>query len=98
MNIDENVQKVIKLLLQPLVENALLHGFDESGQTGKLMLRVKKKENNIEFSVLNNGNKMDLEKVKQALQLPEDAKPTPTMAKDAHTQASLISSVPEVIK
>jgi len=42
----------------------------------QLMLRVKKKENNIEFSVLNNGNKMDLEKVKQALQLPEDAKPT----------------------
>ena len=68
--------QVIKLLLQPLVENALQHGFDESGQTGKLMLRVKKKENNIEFSVLNNGNKMDLEKVKQALQLPEDAKPT----------------------
>lgn len=68
--------QVIKLLLQPLVENALQHGFDESGQTGKLMLRVKKKENNIEFSVLNNGNKMDLEKVKQALQLPKDAKPT----------------------
>ena len=27
--------QVIKLLLQPLVENALQHGFDESGQTGK---------------------------------------------------------------
>ena len=36
--------------------------------------------------------------MRSILRSPEDAKPTPTMAKDAHTQASLISSVPEVIK
>lgn len=41
--------QVIKLLLQPLVENALQHGFDESGQTGKLMLRVKRRKTALNF-------------------------------------------------
>lgn len=75
--IDESVLEypIIKLLLQPLVENALLHGFDESGHTGLLILRVRRFPEEIEFSVLNNGHPMDLAKVSAALEQAPDEKP-----------------------
>lgn len=66
--------RIIKLLLQPLVENALLHGFDEAGQKGLVIIRVRHLQDRIEFSVINNGKKMDLEKMALALNQPEEEK------------------------
>lgn len=63
--------RIIKLLLQPLVENALLHGFDESGQNGKMVIEIKHENNAIRFCVKNNGRKMDLTKMEEAVKQPE---------------------------
>lgn len=72
--IDESVLdcQIIKLLLQPLVENALLHGFDESGHGGLLVLRIQRREEQIEFCVCNNGSPMDLERIAAALEQPRE--------------------------
>lgn len=76
-DVDEDIleHRIIKLLLQPLVENAVLHGFDESGQSGVLIIQVKSEENGIRFCVQNNGRKMDLRKMEEALRQPEEEKP-----------------------
>lgn len=76
-DVDEDIQDhhIIKLLLQPLVENAVLHGFDESGQNGKLMIQIKHEGDGIRFCVKNNGEKMDLRKMEAALQKPEEERP-----------------------
>ena len=76
-DVDEDIldHRIIKLLLQPLVENAVLHGFDESGQRGELMIQVKHEADGIRFCVKNNGHKMDLKRMEQALQQPEGERP-----------------------
>lgn len=58
---------MIKLLLQPLVENAILHGFEGIERRGKLIIRVRETEGRLQFSVLNNGNKMDLERMRAVM-------------------------------
>ncbi len=68
--------RIIKLLLQPLVENALLHGFDETGENGILIIRIKRENDKIRFEVINNGKVMDLDKVTEALSQPGEEKPT----------------------
>lgn len=68
--------EVIKLLLQPLVENALLHGFDEAGEKGILIIEIRRNDQQLYFAVKNNGKKMDLKRVNQALLQPEEEKPT----------------------
>lgn len=67
--------QMIKLLLQPLVENSLLHGFDDIDYVGNLLIRIRKEEDKIHFEVINDGNLIDLEKVRQALMPPKDKKP-----------------------
>lgn len=68
--------QIIKLLLQPLVENALLHGFEESGRKGLLILKIHRRGEEIDFSVRNNGRPMDLARVEAALEQPrKDASP-----------------------
>ncbi|MCT1904428.1 sensor histidine kinase [Oceanobacillus sojae] len=60
---------MLNLLLQPLVENAIIHGIDykESSDRGKLVIRLKKKENTLEFSVIDNGVGIDPTKLQSIL-------------------------------
>ncbi len=76
-DVDESVleYRIIKLLLQPLVENAILHGFQEADVPGNLVVRVKTEPGYITFSVINNGRQMDLEAIQRALYPPEDTPP-----------------------
>ncbi|RDW18847.1 sensor histidine kinase [Oceanobacillus chungangensis] len=48
---------MLNLLLQPLVENAINHGIDhkEGSDGGELIIRLKRVENMLEFSVIDNG-------------------------------------------
>ncbi|WP_339192391.1 sensor histidine kinase [Paenibacillus sp. FSL E2-0230] len=52
--------KMPKLILQPLIENAILHGF-EGGMKGKISVRVEKAEAGIRISIEDNGKGMSLE-------------------------------------
>jgi two-component system sensor histidine kinase YesM len=56
--VDENVAEntILKLLLQPLVENALYHGIKNKRQKGMISVRAKRKgEDEILFEVEDNG-------------------------------------------
>lgn len=74
---DEEVKeaKVIKLILQPVIENSIKYGFDEVEGEARIDIDVKQEEEMIVFSIRDNGGKMDseiLEKLNQLMYKPYD--------------------------
>lgn len=62
--------KIIKLVLQPLVENAIYHGVEKKRGTCIIKLTAVKNENSIELTVEDNGAGMDpaqLDKIRKSL-------------------------------
>lgn len=60
---DENILnfEVIKLILQPLVENAIYHGIKEKRGNGKIVITGKIETNMLCFTVMDNGKGMEEE-------------------------------------
>lgn len=56
---------VPKLILQPLVENAIYHGIKEVGRVGEIRLKVYEEGNKLVISIHDNGQGMDVAKEKQ---------------------------------
>ncbi|MEX1378121.1 MAG: histidine kinase [Eubacteriales bacterium] len=67
--------KIIKLIIQPLVENAIVHGFKDTGVFGNIEISVALKNNNLVIKVINDGIEIDLEKVKKLLEPDIKEKP-----------------------
>ncbi|MDS0524224.1 sensor histidine kinase [Clostridium sp. SHJSY1] len=63
INFEYNIlkYKLIKLILQPLVENAIYHGIKEKRGNGKIKIIGKKEENLLCFFVMDNGKGIDKE-------------------------------------
>lgn len=61
-----------KLLLQPLVENALVHGIRNKRGKGHLFIRGTKKEDTIVFQVIDDGRGMDEEELARLRQCLAD--------------------------
>ncbi len=57
--------KVPKLLLQPLVENAIYHGVDKFRKQGKIYLIIRKIDQRVEIEVLDNGQGMTEENIRE---------------------------------
>ena len=55
--------KILKLLLQPLVENSLYHGIKNTRERGKITVTVKKENGKIRFTVADTGLGMTPEKL-----------------------------------
>lgn len=57
IDIDENILncKVLKLILQPLVENAVIHGLEQQIGTGKIIIRGYCEDNDILLEICDNG-------------------------------------------
>lgn len=51
--------KMPPLILQPLIENALIHGFKSQMRDGRIVVRAKMTEDQVELSVEDNGDGMD---------------------------------------
>ena len=63
--------RILKLLLQPLVENALYHGIKYKREGGSIRIRGYEKDNNIILEVIDNGVGMDenkLNKIKAVIE------------------------------
>lgn len=55
-------KKIVKLLLQPLVENALIHG-KIKGQPISVTVSIQPEEDRIRFQVINTGKKLSTEEI-----------------------------------
>lgn len=76
-DVDETLMthKIIKLTLQPIVENALKHGIDKNYGKGIIKISVKSSENCLLISVIDDGLGMtaeQLQKIKDSLENSED--------------------------
>ncbi len=58
---------ILKFVLQPLAENALIHGFSEMKQGGKIQIIAKKAGRQICLEVIDNGKGFEVGKIQQAL-------------------------------
>lgn len=59
--------KVIKMILQPIVENALIHGIEPLDHSGVISIKIYKEEDNVKFRVTDNGVGMSKEQIEQLL-------------------------------
>ncbi|ANS74701.1 hypothetical protein AWM70_08950 [Paenibacillus yonginensis] len=66
---------MLKLLLQPLIENAILHGVLKKEEKGKIMVEVEKLEQNIRFTVYDNGAGINDDKRSELNALLSDIRP-----------------------
>ncbi len=65
-NIDpEDYVSIPPMLLQPFVENSILHGFKEQKNLGELLISISAREKYIHCVIDDNGNGMDLENMKE---------------------------------
>lgn len=61
---DSCKQKLIpKLLLQPLVENAIVHGLDNGQRKGKIVIEAKRDQQDLLLIVCDNGKGMDQDRL-----------------------------------
>jgi two-component system, sensor histidine kinase YesM len=57
VEIEENIynKKLLKLLLQPLVENAIIHGMEQKRDKGKLWIKGYKQDERLCFEIIDDG-------------------------------------------
>lgn len=67
INVDDNILEynVIKLILQPLVENAIYHGIKEKRGKGKIIITGGIEDNKIHINVTDNGIGIKEDKLKE---------------------------------
>lgn len=59
--------KMVKLLLQPIVENSILHGFDSTGGAGQVWVKIFEEEDYLYFTVTDDGCGMKPELVESIM-------------------------------
>lgn len=67
--VDESAQncQILKLLLQPIVENAIIHGFYGQLGDGLLSITVRRHEDMLDIDISDDGNGMDEERIQLIL-------------------------------
>ncbi len=58
---------VLKLLIQPLVENAVIHGIENMENNGVVVLEAERRGSNLHIAVYDNGVGMSQEKIRRIL-------------------------------
>lgn len=82
------------LVLQPIVENAYIHGVGDSEEGGKILIRVHREDKSIVISVIDNGkgmNQEDIEHIYSKVNSPEVS--VLTKPKKGHTTGIGMSNV-----
>jgi sensor histidine kinase YesM len=75
--VDETLKccKVPKLILQPIVENSIIHGVDDMQDSAMIVVIVKEKDGKLQIEVCDNGKGMDQKMADQLLKKEELDKP-----------------------
>ena len=68
--VDSQKEQIVKLILQPLVENAIKYGFCDIYEGGLIRVRVWKEKGYLVFEVYNSGTPMEEEMCKRINGLP----------------------------
>lgn len=66
--------RVVKLILQPLVENAIYHGIEKKGCQGKIEIAIYKEDENIIYIIKDDGAGADENELNSLLENVEDEK------------------------
>jgi two-component system sensor histidine kinase YesM len=61
---------ILKIMLQPLVENSILHGFKDMTARGRIVIAVSRTEDILRIEVSDNGAGMDVREVQQRMTEP----------------------------
>ena len=63
--VEDNVEKyqVPNFILQPLIENAIIHGLEPKLEKGRLLIRIRKEEDRLYFLVADDGVGMSVEEI-----------------------------------
>lgn len=64
---EEMKRKVPKMILQPLVENALIHGLEMKNSDKRVIIAAEERGNHLELSVIDNGTGMSRERIDEVL-------------------------------
>lgn len=69
IEVDEDILEcsILKLVLQPLVENAIYHGIKHNPEQGHILIRGKREQNDITIQVIDNGVGMNPEQMNKLL-------------------------------
>lgn len=69
-DLDEKLSsfKIVKLVLQPFVENALYHGIKLKGEHGKILIKTWREDDKIKLMVMDDGIGMEQEQVDSILE------------------------------
>jgi len=63
---------VLKLMLQPIIENAIIHGITSSEQGGLVQIRIYKQLNELRIEVIDNGKGMTEEQIQALFEEKQD--------------------------
>ena len=64
-SIDKENYEILPLLLQPVVENAFIHGLEEKKEKGTIIINIFKKEHNLIIEINDNGVGIKSEKLRE---------------------------------
>lgn len=59
--------QVPRLILQPIIENSIVHGFSDSEDIGKIKVQVWSKDNKLHFEIVDNGKGMSQKEIDMVL-------------------------------
>ncbi len=70
INVEEDLLscRVVKLVLQPLVENAIYHGIEKNGGKGNITVNIKKEVEYLIYEIIDDGQGVDIEELNRLLQ------------------------------
>lgn len=63
---------VPRLIIQPILENCIVHGFEDSEEVGLITVKVYQEENKIIFNIKDNGKGMTFEAISEILAMDKD--------------------------
>ena len=64
-DVDPEEYQIMPLLLQPIVENAILHGLEEVEENGRIIIHIKKRGERLYIDIFDNGCGLSPEEMKQ---------------------------------